>query len=590
MSEINDKEKPEGREGKILNRMGENWDTFNSLLDEGRFKDASNLIMERREYMEAVLSLLPKKGIEALQGIDWKEIKDKKLTGNAEQWIIIKWHEWKEKNRIREGIIHKDIEKLILMVKAGKLEEPEGSEFIDEEVVRLKKIKEEEDFAFTELAKLYQEEIDREIQEAKEEGRKLGRKEAEEEAQAREAEPIQKAPKKPSKKKLAEESGAITLFPNRLSIPTGTPHKNAFNLKREGDAFLISLEGGEIETMRADPETGQLSFIGDRFREVIRFENQRTKEVVTGAALSYIAGLYTIELKYGEGTTGTTAYKVHRPTFCEFMGADPYQNENTADFVEKVKEALKDVVGYMKNGQAEYVVFAYHGRDKTDDTVEFSIPYLSHLRRDIEKNPLYKGRASKKREVFTLPHHSYLIHSDIATQQDQIAVSIVRFFDTLIQSRPNTKRNTIDQSGKKQTEVEKGTVSQPQNISFRTLLEAIPEFNHGFTTQETTRTKNQYLRRRISNAYRMIKENTELMTFFTRLRWYSYDKKGAIDPNPIPTITTLDRVLYFVHEGQNKKWKQAVDERQHKEREKKKAKAKKKKEEAQAQCEKVPVR
>jgi hypothetical protein len=407
---------------------------------------------------------------------------------------------------------------------------------------------------------------------------------------ADEAEPIEKARRRSGVKKLAIENKAIIELPELLSIPTGKPHMNAFTLKREGDAYVISLEDGVINTMKADEKTGKLSLKNERWMEPIRFENKETKEVVTGAALAYIAGLYTIELKYGEGTTGTTVYKLHRPTFCEFMGANPYHEDHKgADFVEKVKEALKDVVGYMKNGQAYYGVFFVLGRDNTDDTIEITIPYLSHLRREIEKFPGYKKQIAGK--VETLPHHSGLIHSTIAAEKDQIAVSIVRYFDRLIQSRPNTKHNTTDKNGKQQVEVEKGTVSKPQNVSWRTILEDIPEFLHGFNAPETriikpppagktntkpTRTtdlKNQYLRRRIGNAYRIIYENTELMSFFINLRWYSYDKKGAIDNFPIPTITTLDSVLYFTHEGQNKEWKQVFDKKQEKAREQKKVKA-----------------
>ncbi|KAA6230372.1 hypothetical protein [Chlorobium phaeovibrioides] len=357
-------------------------------------------------------------------------------------------------------------------------------------------------------------------------------------------------PRKRQKKRIAGDGGVVEL-PKNIVNTTGKDYKNALSSKRKGKAFLIPLQDGELETMEVDEVTGRLSLKGDRWMETIELKNLRTREVVGGRALAFIRTLYTIVVKHGEQIQNGRYHvlRVYKPILCEHLGMTAYPANIKDDVVTRIREEMKDIVGYLADGKSYYPAFSFLGYNNEDNTVDIAVPYLSRLVSEIQNDPDRRVLNRKGELVRTKPAHSETIHGSIANEKDHIAIAIVFRIDALIHSRPNTKETVEDENGKKAVVTTKGAT---QNISFKTLLADVPEFSVGYDAQTNAKQKNKFLDRHLTNAYRIIREKTDLCSYFINLRWYW---KETQETDPIPSTTILSRLLYFTHDGVNPEWK-----------------------------------
>lgn len=158
--------------------------------------------------------------------------------------------------------------------------------------------------------------------------------------------------------------------------------------------------------------------------------------------------------------------------------------------------------------------------------------YDASLRRDKQNQPKLK----KSGESLRRPSHSYLVHSSIAKERNQVAAENVFIIVTL-----------IEQAGGSIPRIKASTIIE-RNIQLAKRMENDPQH------------KGQFLKRVFSKTWELLKNRTDLIKYYNNIAITTDKSKITeatylkdLDPkNPtfIPTTTDVDSIVfYFPHKG-----------------------------------------
>ena len=447
--------------------------------------------------------------------------------------------------RLHEAMKEMDVQKIMEIEKilgysftvAYGNEFMRNSHFVCTDTCNLEAVQREEKHAL-ELIARYEKELERRETEAEkrgiEKGRELERKEAEEAAQAREAEPIQKAQKKPSKRKRAEET-AITALPDNVALITAKHHAHAFTPVKNSTAYIQQLQADYIDTLIFDNETGRIQFKGENFHEEVTLQKLSTRQAVKELDLPLLRSLYTIIYSNAEMIRGGEV-SVYAPTLCRHLDID-IQAGKPADLFKKIL-AFKDVVGVM--GKSFYKMLEFSSYENETNIITFSSPYMNKILRALQNNPAYKV-AIGKTGGFMKPAHSFLIHGSIYKERNKPAIEIAISLVTLLQQRGEAKRFTKED---KKVAVER-LPDTTAHIKFSTLIKGIPLLAQTIQEQSSTKNKNLIIQRAFAGGLELLRTRTDVYKYYLNLNI----------PDYIPTMTQLNRNLDMTHEGINPDYK-----------------------------------
>lgn len=325
-----------------------------------------------------------------------------------------------------------------------------------------------------------------------------------------------------SPKKQAEREGAITELGFYSATITDKYYRYALTPLENNAAYIQQLDEDFIQQLEFNPENGVMSFKSKR-HEPIKIRNAVTNRSIKNLDLQLLRSLYTII--YNNATNiSTDTVTVYLPTLTEHLGIR-INNSKPNDLFKKIR-AFENTVGVFSGG-AIYKLLDFLKYEPEGNLITFASPYMNMILRQLEKRNT--KTAKKGGDRYINPHHSFLVHSNIANERNKPAVEVVQIIVTLLQQRGEIKNNITTAS-----------------IKFSTIIDQIPELREKLIGDTTTGNKNNYLRRTFKKAYELLRSKTDLYQYYNNLSI----------PEIIPSTTTIDQVITISHNGKNQNYKQ----------------------------------
>ena len=324
------------------------------------------------------------------------------------------------------------------------------------------------------------------------------------------------------------------------TIISDDKYKHALTTQKNKTAYIAVIDPAAFDGLTI--VDGFLRLDNDTMGKIKRYTRGKYEDI-SEIDLPLLVQCYTAAFKsvhsYGEHTV-----TVYTPQFFKEMGIDTH-GEKSADMMRKIA-AFSDLWGFLGHDGTMGKVFDLIFIDPNKQTMTFAAPYMMRIWEKLdEKNHI--ERQTKKGELISYdrPYHNSLVHSTIASERNKPAVELVYLMTSGILQRgfiPDGRTYN-----RKQTKnVPQGIVTY--SITFRTLLNNAPLLRSRIATYSSVADKNRALRRAFEKAYTLLETKTDAQKYFCNLKWNSF----------IPTMTTLDSVLTFTHEGKDGTYKRHI--------------------------------
>lgn len=222
--------------------------------------------------------------------------------------------------------------------------------------------------------------------------------------------------------------------------------------------------------------------------------------------------------------------KIYVPDLMRMLGLKENASKAMTEAIVDKIYRYHNILGLMEEHamgrtfHSEYPVMLYHGYDDKNNVVYFSSPYMNKIIKEVLgasvlKDKFGKPKLSKKGIPLLAPSHSYLIKSSLASEKNKRAAEIVSIVVTVIEQAGN---NT-------------------PHISAQTIINRHPDLQMALK-KASPANKNNILRRAFSAAWKFLDKHTTLRETYRNIKL----------EQPIPTMSTLDMVFEFPHEGKVK--------------------------------------
>ena len=329
------------------------------------------------------------------------------------------------------------------------------------------------------------------------------------------------------------KAGNTAQIPERMPIITNVKYQNALTFSKNNYAYLQPLSN----TKGLKYKDGILYF-EDRAIAPTELTAELTQKNIESFNLPLLRALYAIILTKIFGSLSAEqdideAIIIYFPEFSRKIGKSA--NISKSD-LNKCLEYFKDfqtVVGIICNGTEPPValpVLINLKYNEAKNIISFHSPYIMRLIKNIHETSIRKNKEGlpllkKNGEPQMFPSHSYLIDMSIVKEKNRRAVEIVIIVVTL-----------IEQAGNNIPHIRAKTI-----IERNTLL-------HMALDSQTTGNKNILLKRAFSKAWELLIYKTALTKAYANIQL-----PNPKDPSAIPTVSRLNMLFDFTHDGKNKK-------------------------------------
>lgn len=381
-----------------------------------------------------------------------------------------------------------------------------------------------------------------------------------------------------SPKELAKEKGAIMTIGGRLA-DISNPDYSGWLDERPNKYAYISYTGDKhsFDRIKADPDGNlyeqlqrSVSEQDKRARKAIkdgRFYDKRPPEHEHINAYM-LQALLKVALDNPRSEDGRYFY-IHTPTLAKELNEhfrsnlDEYDENGILkeeaeqlrkEAAEKEKEAkdagekvaynspnfmdlLTDLnywVGVINNMPTQ--IISINQVDYKTNTIRVDLPYIYDvIRANDEKR---KFDAERKQAKLINPGYNYLLHSNIATEKDKIAVDLAITIINRILQRGS--KNYSDEEAPEDEENKTITLK----IKYKDLIDETPTLKMAYNGAKQ-KYKYDILSRKFKTAFKILKNKTDIYKYY----------KGLNIPSTPPTTKTLDNFLVITHQGINKEYK-----------------------------------
>ena len=334
----------------------------------------------------------------------------------------------------------------------------------------------------------------------------------------------QAAEKPISKRKQAEESGAITTMKLYALTITDKNFKHALSPYKNTKAYIEQLDSKFIQNLNFNPKDGTIR-IKDQSTPPIKLQQINTLENIKELDLQLLRSLYTIIYSNAKNI-GTDTVSIFLPTLLKHLGIE-INTGKPNDLFKKIR-SFENVIGVYKNGSF-YKLLDFIKYEKETNIMTFASPWMNKILRELESANTIKP---KKGDLYIKPHHGFLVHSNIAKERNKPAIEIVQVIVALLQERAEDKRENVQMT--------------TAHIKISTIIERIPLLNQKLDNTKTIADKNRVLKRAFSKTYELLKTRTDLYTYYNNLTI----------PEIVPTVSIVDQVINITHSGINKDYHQ----------------------------------
>ena len=334
------------------------------------------------------------------------------------------------------------------------------------------------------------------------------------------------------------KAGSVAEIPDKLAIITNKEYQNAMNYSNDMNAHLqVITSADELECT-----DGKLYFQG------VPVSNATIKHLYTDNNieefnLTLLKSFYSIILKkYNDSIRSDgvidEVITIYYPDFARKSGRKT--SVSRRDVINTIHDiqSFRNIVGITEKNSNILPVLVYMGEDVEKNTISFASPYIFKIVQDIYK---VSARKDKNNNIIIgedgtykmKASYSYLADFSLAREHNTKAVEIVLVIVKL-----------IEQVG------DRGV----PHISARTIIDRNPLLKRSIENSKNISNKNKFLFRAFDKAWKLLREKTDLMKKYKNIELpdpqeENYKKKY------IPTMSNLDIVFTFRHEGKNKEIK-----------------------------------
>ncbi len=318
-------------------------------------------------------------------------------------------------------------------------------------------------------------------------------------------------------------AGRIDKMPIFYAIITNSDYKDAISLLENNRAYLQALSDDcSIESING---TLLINGLTASFSEITE---RKTMDNIENLDLPLLRSLYSIILFHSEkalkeGKESPLVITIYVPDLLEYPGKSKSSRHEILSIIKKITQ-FHNLVGIINNDILPVMIYAGESQDK--NTISFMSPYLTRVITETYKASIItdkKGKpiTNKTGIPKTKPSHSYLIKPSIRNERNKAAIEIVHSVVTLIERSGN----------------------HTAHIRAKTLIEQNPYIMKSLDGENTSH-QNQTLRRVFSKAWQLLKTHTSLEATYKNIKL-----PDAENPSSIPTMSTLDTVFEFKHDG-----------------------------------------
>ena len=395
--------------------------------------------------------------------------------------------------------------------------------------------------------------------------------------------------------KYIESEMISTVGKNVMQI-TDKHFKHALTPLPNQHAYIQQIDKNFFEQLEFDPDNG-IMWMKNNFLEPVTLQSLITRSNIKELDMSFLRSLYTV-IFHQYSKTGISAITVYLPALAKHLGINVRGEGDRAkanDLMRKIRD-FHNVIGVFKSGSF-YPLLLFKGYNRQNNTITFESPYMIVILRELlAANTVVK----KSRTPYIAPHHNFLMHGTLANERNKAAVEIVSVITTLLLQRGEAAKpkNTLSAKeieaaayrGAKQANRDefsaenKNTSSNKNNNkkddkakeaphitkahkSYRGIIEEIPLIMETLDEAKDHRHKNKILNRAFTGVIELLRTKTNVYKYFKNLTISPTKEITVINKKKIegkmteiiskeiviiaPTVSTLDNVLIFAHEGKN---------------------------------------
>lgn len=328
-----------------------------------------------------------------------------------------------------------------------------------------------------------------------------------------------------------KKAGETSEIPNRLPVITNHIYQNALTFNKNSNAYLQPLY--DISQIEYRDGILLLQGLPATSTELSSFYTQEGEsiEVFNLSLLRALYGIFLSEVSDSlpEGRVNDKIITIYYPDFSRKIGKSPnIGKSDVMEFTHDIK-LFEDVIGIIDNGTngsdlLPVLIFKEYNAKK--NTISFSSPYIARIIKDIYETSIRKNKngvilLTKNGNPQLLPSHSYLIDMRIVKERNKKAIEIVFIVVVL-----------IEQAGNKIPHIRVNTIIERNPLLYKSLA------------GQTSSNQSILLKRAFSKAWQLLRTRTFLTETYIDIQL-----PDPQDTTAIPTVSTLDMVLEFPHNG-----------------------------------------
>ena len=348
--------------------------------------------------------------------------------------------------------------------------------------------------------------------------------------------------------RTTKRAGDVAEIPTKMPLITNQTYINAMTYNNDNAAYLQPLTSADGLLFK----DGKLFFEGLP-ASAARIKHLYAKNNMEEFDLPLLRVFYAIILNkfkqtWIEDRSIDETITIYYPDLAKNLGKK--MNISRTDVETTINSILsfRNIIGITEKGNNILPVLVYMGEDRDKNTITFASPYIVKIIKDLYKASVRKNKQGlelKKKDGTPqmLPAYTYLPDLTLAKERNKKAVEIVCIIIPVIENA--------------------GSHGTP-HISARTIIERNQLLKQSLENTSDKSNQNKILKRAFSKAWELLITQTDITKRYKNIQLPIIPGTGIKDPKEkkrqekefqskwIPTMSTLDMVFEFPHEGKIK--------------------------------------
>lgn len=337
------------------------------------------------------------------------------------------------------------------------------------------------------------------------------------------------------KNRTKRRAGNIDAVPEIMPTPSTPAYQYAMSTYESKTAHILPINPAVNLTYENGKlyfdglEETQINLIDIRNKDITNLDLM-TLRVLYGVILTKLEKALTEHTLKSSNEIRDFSVNIYIPELMSAMGLQTNISKKNIDALIAKIASYRNIIGILPERlgtriyESKYPIMVWMGYDAKHNTISFASPYLNKvvansLAASLRKNAKGNIITKKNGQPLYTASHSYLIKSTIASEKNKRAAEIVAIVVPVIEQAGNNV----------------------PHIKASTIIERHPELKQAIESCKTTANKNVLLMRAFSKAWELLETQTYLKDKYKNIKF----------PKTVPSMSTLDMVFEFPHDGKN---------------------------------------